>query len=159
MISLSLITPVNDSGREQRKTISLIYTEFYLQMFLTPIWKVSKQLLVLCIRDNNIFSSVKKNTVIASCLQPLCWQRQSFREASVVILLKLIELLWILQDINLLCSPGKKTSALFHLSWRHFLTRSFAEPKLSNHQIVILSVWINVLSIILGWNHCHGSRF
>lgn len=125
MISLST---VSDSGRWQRKTISLICTEFLLQMFLS----VSKQLLVLCIRGHNIFSSVKKNTVTTSCLHPMFWQRPSFREASVVILLKLIELLWILHDIALLGSPGKNLSTQFFFSWRYFLTRSFAEPKLSS---------------------------
>lgn len=80
--------------------------------FLSPVWRVSKQLLVVCIGDNHLSSSVKKNAVTASCLWALCWQKQSFREASVVILLKGNELLWVLHDTDLLPSPGKNLSTL-----------------------------------------------
>lgn len=100
-----------------------------------PIWKVSKQFLILFINDNNVFPSVKSSTATASCLQPLPWWRKSFREASVAILLKLIELLWILQDISSLGSPGKKISAL-NFSWAR---DTFSQDSLLNQSSATIS--------------------
>lgn len=150
-------------GGRGKASVWFTLNSLYLQKIPICCLKGFQELLVLFTGDNHFSFSVKKSTVTASCLLALCWQGQSFREASVAILLKGNELLYILHDTGLLPSPEKNLSTQLHLTpsytWRHFLTGSSAERELSNNQLVLLPHWNYMVSIPWVLDHWHGSIF